>query len=249
MKFTRKIIFFISETGQNIFDFVFPRVCPCCEKTTDKNKIFCDNCFSKITFIQGTICHRCGRKLSLLPSTEKILCTKCLKKRPSYDMARAVFQYSSYSKNSILKFKYGGKIEYAHFFANLMEQAGKDLFKETDLIMPVPMHWKRKLLRGYNQAGILAHLLSKKTNIPYDEKTLIRFKHTQKQENKTLEERNKNVKNAFFVTKPEKIKNKTVLLIDDVFTTGATVNNCAKTLKKAGALAVFVLTIAHTTKD
>lgn len=248
MKFTSKILYFFTETSKNIIDFVFPNICLCCDKSISKDKMFCSDCFSKIPFVQGTICYRCGHKLNLLPSQEKILCTKCLKKRPVYDKARAVFQYNSSSKNSILKFKYTGKIEYSRQFVQLLMQAGKELFPETDIIIPVPMHPKRKLSRGYNQAAVLANLLSKKTKIAYDEKILIRHKHTPKQENKTFEERHKNVKDAFIVKNKRKIKNRTVLLIDDVLTTGATVNNCAKTLKKAGASSVFVLTIAHTDK-
>ncbi|MBO7244122.1 MAG: ComF family protein [Alphaproteobacteria bacterium] len=249
MKITRKFLYFISTTCKNIIDFAFPHVCLCCDNTIEKEKIFCDKCFSKIIFIQGSICYRCGKKVSLLPTEEKILCSNCLKKRPIYDKARAVFQYNAVSKNAILKFKNTGKIEYAHPFVFLLQQAGKDLFLETDLIIPVPMHWKRKLSRGYNQAGILAQILSKKTKIPYNENILIRARHTPKQEKKTKAERIKNVKNAFVVNHPEKIKNKSILIIDDVLTTGATVNNCAKELKKAGARAVFVLTIAQTAHE
>ena len=249
MKITRKFRLFISASVQNLIDFVFPNVCPCCNKSIENYKIFCTACFSKIKFIQGTICYRCGKKLNTNLTEEKTLCANCLKKRPIYDKARSVFEYNLPSKNMILKFKYTGKIEYVYPFVKLMQQAGKDLFKETDVIMPVPMHWKRRLTRGYNQAGLLAQELAKQIKCPYDDTTLTRFKHTKKQENKSLEERNKNVKDAFKITDTNKVKNKTILLIDDVLTTGATVNNCTKTLKKAGAKAVFVLTIAHTTKN
>ena len=249
MKITRKILYFIIESSKNIFDFAFPHICICCDKSIDKEKIFCNECFSKITFMQGTLCYRCGKKLPLLPTNEKTLCANCLKKRPTYDKARSVFQYNAISKNCILKFKNTGKIEYVHQFVALLEQAGKDLFLETDIIMPVPMHWKRKVSRGYNQAGLLGKFLSKKTKIPYNEEILIRFKHTPKQEKKTNKERHKNVKNAFLIKNPEKIKNKKILLIDDVLTTGATMNACAKELKKAGAQAVFVLTLAQTSKE
>lgn len=249
MKITRKILYFILTTYKNAMEFTFPHTCICCDKSIEKEKIFCDDCFSKIPFVEGNLCYRCGRKLNLLPINEKMLCADCLNKRPIYDKARAAFQYNTVSKSCILKFKNTGRMDYKKQFVALLEQAGKDLFPDTDIIMPVPLHWRRKVSRGYNQAGVIGKALSKKIKIPYTDKILIRSRHTPKQEKKTNKERHKNVKNAFMVKKPRKIKNKTVLLIDDVLTTGATVNTCAKELKKAGAQTVFVLTIAHTTRE
>ncbi len=250
MKITSKITSLIFEIGQNIIDFVFPPACPYCDKTIDSHNLFCQECFKKISFIERSICHWCGKPLFLedISQTEKMLCPDCMNKRPVYDLARAVFIYDNFSKISILKFKYADKMEYSYQFVNLMQRAGRDLFDKTDLIIPVPMHWKRRLRRYYNQADVLGKLLAKRVHIPYSSKILFRSRYTSPQENKSFNERKHNVKDAFCVRKNTLIKGKNILLIDDVFTTGATVNNCAKALKKAGAKAVYVLTIAKALK-
>ncbi len=250
MKITREIKFFILSIWQTGIDFIFPQKCPNCDKQIDATQLFCEKCFHQISFIKPPICHRCGLPLSCenYHPNDKILCPDCLKKRPTYDLARAVFVYDSFSKTSILKLKYADKMEYALPFTELMQQAGRDLFEKTDIIMPVPMHWRRKLKRKYNQADLLGNALAKKVKIPYMSNVLVRSRHTETQENKSFQERNRNVKDAFTITQVNKVKNKHILLIDDVFTTGATVNNCAKALKKAGAKAVYVLTIAKVVK-
>lgn len=248
MKITSEFKSFFLSIFKNTLDFVFPSVCPGCDKEINSNQLFCSTCFKQITFIKKPVCHRCGLPLMCEQTDEKMLCSDCLKKRPQYDRARAVFVYDTVSKGCILKLKYADKMEYSKPFVELLYQAGQELFFKTDIIMPVPMHWKRKLKRKYNQADLLARGLATKTALLYSNDNLIRSRHTPIQENKSVSERNKNVKDAFEVKKPEKIKKKSILLIDDVYTTGATVNNCAKALKAAGAKAVYVLTIAKTLK-
>ncbi len=248
MKITSQIGLFLSSITKNVTDFIFPSTCPCCNKTIEPTNLFCGKCFHQISFIKKPFCYRCALPLHVDAPGEKLLCSDCLKKRPIYDLARAVFIYDSVSKSCILKLKYADRMEYAYPLVELLYQAGDELFLKTDIIMPVPMHWRRKLKRKYNQADLLARLLAKKTNLLYSSNNLIRSRFTEVQENKTLIERNKNVKGAFCVKYPQKIQNKSILLIDDVFTTGSTVNNCAKTLKEAGAKAVYVLTVAKTLK-
>ena len=182
--------------------------CPCCDKAIESHQLFCDKCFHQITFIKKPMCYRCGQPLLLEKAKGKVLCPDCLKKRPLYDIARAAFIYDSASKASILKLKYTDRMEYAYPLVELLYQAGCDLFSKTDIIMPVPMHWRRRLKRKYNQADLLGRLLAKKTHILYSSKNLIRSRHTEVQENKTLSERNKNVKDAFCIKKPQEIQNK-----------------------------------------
>lgn len=249
MENTSKIHFFIFSTYKTIINFLFPRTCPNCNKVIENKKLFCDHCFKNMSFISSCVCQWCGRPLYSEFTGEKILCGKCMAKRPTYDMARSVFIYETSSKDSILKFKYADKMEFGKTFVSLMLQAGTPLLQKTDIIMAVPMHWSRRLMRKYNQAEILAKTLGKKTKIPYNPRVLIRTKYTTRQENKNYTERQANVKNVFSVKNKERIKGKRILLIDDVFTTGATVSNCAKTLKKSGAKAVYVLTIAKTIKQ
>lgn len=252
MKITSLFISFLRKTFSNAVCFMFPPQCPYCETIIERTQIMCDSCFRKIRFITGAKCHRCGRPLPLPPSetNEKLLCLSCLQnKRKAYDLARSVFVYDFFSRDAILKLKYADRIDLRHFFVNYMLQAGIDLFDKTDLIIPVPLSKRRRLKRKYNQAGVLGDLLAKRLKKPYSATTLIRIRHTKKQENISRQQRENNVKNAFFVTKPHIVRDKHILLIDDVLTTGSTADACAKTLKKAGAKAVYILTIAQVVKE
>ena len=244
MKITSRLKKILQKSIHDFFDFIFPPQCPYCDKIINRQQILCDECFQKIHFITGSICYRCGRPLPASDTNEKLLCAKCLKKRKAYDMARSVFFYEPFSRFAILKLKNADRTDLRWFFVHFMLHAGRDLFDKTDIIIPVPLYWYRKAKRKYNQSAVLGELLAKKINKQYSESTLIKIRNTHSQEKKSGKERIKNVKDAFDVRKPNLIYGKTVLLIDDVLTTGATAESCAKTLKKHGAKAVYVLTIA-----
>ena len=148
----------------------------------------------------------------------------------------------------ILPFKHTDHLELTPLLTNLLYQAGFDLFKETDLIISVPLHRFRYIKRKYNQADILAKALSKKTTIPYHPHILIRKRATVSQGHMKAAERKRNVAGAFGIKNHSAIKGKNILVIDDVFTTGATLNECTKILLKNGAAKVFVLTLARVVK-
>lgn len=251
MKITSSFIQNLKKIFKSIEYYIFPPQCPYCDKVINGTQILCDDCFNRIRFITGNKCYRCGRPLpQSYPSDDgKLLCPKCMSKRPVYDMIRSVFIYDSFSREAILKLKYAHRSDLRHFFVNYMMRAGLDLFDKSDLIIPVPMYWKRRIRRKYNQATVLAELIAKNTCIPHSAVNLCRIRHTQSQTRKSAKDRQKNIKNAFILKKPEQIKGKSILLIDDVVTTGATVSSCAKLLKKNGAKAVYVLTIAQSIND
>ncbi len=245
MKNTSRFIRFIQKSVQDLIDYVFPPQCPYCDGFIDRSQILCDTCFKKIQFITGTKCYLCGRPLPPTETDEKLLCPMCLNKRKIYDISRSVFIYDSFSRNAILKLKYADRTDLRHFFVNYMLMAGHDIIDKSDIIIPVPLHWRRRLKRKYNQAAVLAELLAQKSGKKYTAKTLVRRRYTHNQNNKSNEERKRNVKNAFDVVNPDTIRDLSVLLIDDVLTTGATAEACAKVLKQNGAKAVYVLTIAQ----
>ena len=251
MKITSSFIQNFKKIFKNIGYYIFPPQCPYCDKIIDGQQILCDECFSRIRFITGNKCYRCGRPLpqSFPDDDGKLLCPKCMSKRPPYDLVRSVFIYDSFSREAILKLKYAHRSDLRHFFVNYMMRAGVDLFDKSDLIMPVPMYWKRRVKRKYNQATVLAELLSKHTKIPHSATNLCRIRHTQTQTRKSAKDRHKNMKNVFILKNPEQVQGKSILLIDDVVTTGATVTGCAKILKKHGAKAVYVLTIAQSINE
>ena len=161
-------------------------------------------------------------------------------------MCRSAVIYDENSKKLILDFKFFDHLENKSLLANWLLLAGKDIFKEgVDLLIPVPLHFSRLLKRKYNQSAVLCDALSKLSHIPANYKALKKTKHTLPQVSCNGKQRLKNVRNAFDVIHPEMVKNKRIVLIDDVFTTGSTLKECARVLKKAGAKSVDALTIAR----
>ena len=174
-------------------------------------------------------------------------CAACLTHPPAYDAARAALVYDDASRPLILKFKHGDRTHAVRSFTPWLARAGADLLDGADLIVPVPLHRWRLIARRYNQAALLGTALSAASGVPHDPRLLIRRRATKSQGHMTAAARAANVRGAFAVAKGQAaaLKDKTVILIDDVYTTGATVEACAKTLKRAGAREVRVLALAR----
>ena len=229
---------------------LLPPRCLKCGKVLSLQNGLCADCFNKIHFISEPMCYRCGRPFASemhLKSGAKHICGSCLKeKRPLFTIRRSAFMYDDESKNLILDFKFKDKTFYAQTLANMMLIAGKDIWAlNPDMILPVPIHRLRLLKRRYNQSAVLVKYLSAKTGIAADYETLDRHENTIPQVQLSGQARRKNLKNAFAVIVPDKIKGKKIVLIDDVETTGSTLNECAKVLKKAGADKIYALTAAR----
>jgi len=171
-------------------------------------------------------------------------CSACRTRPPAFTQAWTLYPYQSPLKEAIGLLKYYGKISLAGPMARLMISSLGSL-PPIDLIMPVPLHSARLREREYNQSLLLAHRLSTHFHIPLTFTTLIRTRQTTPQTALSRKDRLKNLRRSFAVTSPESIKGKTILLVDDVFTTGTTVNECAKTLRKAGSGDVYVVTLAR----
>lgn len=240
----------ISSIKNVILDVLFPPKCIICGKIISQDGCLCFTCWGKIDFITFPYCSCCGVPFSY-EIEEDLICGKCILKKPKYDKAVAVFVYNKYSNDIIHKFKYNDCSYAAKTLSNWMVREGKKLISDTDLIIPVPLHKLRLMTRFYNQAALLAKFISKNTKIKCDFKSLKRVKNTKQQFGLTLKQRAKNVRNAFFIPEQfkENIKGKNILLVDDVMTTGATINACSYVLKKAGAKKVYVLTLGRTVKE
>lgn len=209
-----------------------------------------DNLRRKINFIDNPQCAACGLPFQY-DLGEDALCGNCTVKRPGYDRARAAFIYDDMSRQPILSLKHGGKTHGLTVFAQQLKRAGRELFIDADKLIPVPLHPQRLKARRFNQAALLAKALSPKVNIPFDANSLARIKATTTQGGKTASGRRRNMQGAFQVPQAYlgAVKDKNIILIDDVMTTGATVEACASVLKRAGAARVDVLTLARSVKD
>lgn len=233
-----------------ILDLLLPSFCLACEKPLGSapDLLFCPDCLEKILWIQSPLCPCCGRVYLVAPGGDHH-CGACLASPKHFSRARALFLYEEPLKKVIHRFKYQGKTaclkSFARFADNLphlAEVAG------ADLIMPVPLHPTRLRERGFNQALLLARAL-----FPKDRRIvtslLVRCRPTKPQTSFNGAARRTNLKNSFAVLKPHLLTGKRILLVDDVFTTGTTVNECARVLKKAGAVEVMVLTLARVKED
>ncbi len=228
-----------------LIDVILPPRCLICGKSIHTNNGLCSNCFAKINFISSPYCLHCGRPLPLL-NDEQHYCASCLSGKNDFRLCRSAVKYDEYSKKLILDFKFSDCLENKTLLVNWLFLAGQDIFKEgIDLIIPVPLHYTRLFKRKYNQSAVLASGLSALTGISVNYKSLQKVKHTAPQISCSGRQRLKNVKKAFEVVRAEDIKDKRIVLIDDVFTTGATLGECSKALKKAGAKSVDALTIAR----
>lgn len=233
---------------QDILDFLLPPRCMCCGKIMFDDNGICAECFNKMTFISAPYCAHCG-----LPFTDpaaigkQMLCPQCLQeKKPLFRLQRSAVKYDYFSKKAILALKFMDKTENAKVFAKWLKLAGKDIFSAgVDLLVPVPLYYTRLIKRRYNQSALIVKELSLLTGIKADVRSLAKIKSTKPQARfSNRNSRIKNIKGAFRVKKPENIKDKRVVLIDDVFTTGSTARECAKALLAAGAKSVDVLTVA-----
>lgn len=234
-----------------LINLILPPRCIKCGKILNNRNGLCSDCFNKIQFISAPYCAHCGRPFlneSGLSSGKKQLCGKCLQeKRRLFELQRSAFIYNDESKNLILDFKFRDKTVYAETLANLLFSAGHDIWQEKpDLLLLVPIHQLRLLKRRYNQSALLVKYLAEKSGISADYFSLIRHQNTIPQVQLSGEARRHNLQKAFSVKNPQKLHGKSVVLIDDVETTGSTLNECAKVLKKAGVSKIYALTLART---
>ena len=228
-------------------DVLLPPKCLKCSARVSSAHNICPDCWKDIHFISDPKCVGCGFPFGDELGTDfsalgETYCAACQKSPRHFDRAVSALRYDDDSRVMILGFKHQDKTEYTRYFSKLLRHAGKDFWHDADIIVPVPLHKNRLLSRRYNQSALLSKCLSGMVGIDHRPEALIRVKNTPPQQG-NLNKRSKNVKGAFKVSDHAKIKDKTVILIDDVYTTGATADNCAIALKKAGAKQVFLLTI------
>lgn len=225
---------------------ILPRRCLSCGVPVEGRGTLCADCWPDVQFLSPPFCDACGYPFDYDPGTG-ILCGACTARAPTFGRARAVFVYNDASRGPVLAFKHGDRTDAAPGFARLMVQAASDLLPDADLLVPVPLHRRRLVSRRYNQSALLCIALAADTGLQSVPELLQRTRHTVTQGGLSASARRRNVQGAFKVRQgcANLVRDARVLLIDDVFTTGATVEACSATLLRAGASAVDVLTLAR----
>lgn len=235
----------------NLIDIILPPRCVFTGDHVDAQGTISPQIWASLNFLSDPLCRCCGFPFEFkVASGEEALCAACLKEKPVFTMARSALAYDEASKDFVLGFKHGDRMEAAVPMMPWLKMAGKDFWEQADVIVPVPLHRWRLLRRRYNQAAVMASYLGKSVSKTVCLDGLIRVRATPTQGHLKAKEREKNVRRAFAVNpcRSHMLKGKNIVLIDDVLTTGSTVTECAKELLNAGGSNVYVLTLARVVK-
>lgn len=218
----------------------FPKRCAGCDCIIAPEEYVCKDCNGRIRLLSGSTCMICGKGVK----EGEVYCYDCRRKEHVFIQNTAVFVYSDV-RESLYRFKYGGRAEYAEYYAKMTyEQHGKKIFFwNADAIVPVPLHCLRYRKRGYNQAEEFAKELSELTGIPVVNSALFRVKNTKPSKLLSVPERQNNLKKAF-IFRQNDVKLNTIILVDDIYTTGATLDAAAKACIEGGVARIYTMTIA-----
>ena len=234
---------------RHVVDFALPPRCPACGTIVPEPNLFCLPCWQSLAFLAEPCCARCGLPFDYEEAPEAE-CGRCLAERPPFERLRAAVAYGETARSVALKLKYSGRPGIAETLARFMLRqlpfvAGEA--RDSPLLVPVPLHRWRLWKRGYNQAALIASALSRRSGIPAELDLLCRTRATPPLKGLGRRERALAVRGVFAVPKPlrERLSGRHVILVDDVFTSGATAASCARTLRRAGARSVAVLTWAR----
>jgi ComF family protein len=224
--------------------WLFPPRCLSCRSFLRNRQGLCEACESRWPHISESCCPRCARPFENVTAGSH-LCGDCLLGDFSCEKVQAVGRYVGLLHDLIVRLKYRGEERLGRFLGDKMAQNGVGSLGSWDLVLPIPLHRKRLRERGYNQSFLLARRLARKAQLPVDAFLLKKTRETEVQAGLTREERLKNLKGCFEVTRPEVIRGKRILLVDDVFTTGSTLETAAQALSRAGADCVEALVLAR----
>jgi ComF family protein len=226
-------------------DVALPRLCAACREPVDGEGL-CAACWAKLSFITPPYCERLGIPFPYDPGPG-VISMEAVAAPPTYRRARAAVRFDEISRALVHALKYGDRLDLAPIMGRWMTHAGRELTSEADALVPVPLHWRRQWTRRFNQSALLAEVVAKASGIPVAYSALKRVKATPQQVGLSQVQRATNVQGAFRVPEDGKgaVAERRLILVDDVLTSGATVDACAKALRRAGAASVDVLVFAR----
>lgn len=235
-----------SKTGETLLNILYPRRCPVCHDiAAPRGQRICTKCREKLVPVQGPRCCICSKPLE---DPQEEYCGDCRRIGHHFKKGIGIFPYNPIIQNSLYQLKYGQRQEYGVFYGEFAAlYAQKEIAQwKIEMLIPVPLHRRRQEKRGYNQAEIIARSIGDKLDIPVNIRSLYRRKNTKPQKKLNPSERKNNMKDAFCIRKSgtESVNGKNILLTDDIYTTGATLDAAAQCLRNAGAKEVYFLTIA-----
>ena len=247
----------VKAASASLFSLLFPSDCRICQTplTTIANLPVCEPCLAKIVPLDGILCRVCGEKLfsSYTESDEGALCGMCRRAQPHFRRAVAYGAYEGALRDVVHLFKYDGVRSAGKLLGKLLHEAASAMaLPDSVIVVPVPLWSGKRHARGFNQAEAIARTFLSfhaSSSIQLDTSVLVRTRETASQTGLTRHQRRANVRGAFAVVKPDKVKGRSILVVDDVMTTGTTAGECARVLRRAGAKEVFVATVARATKE
>lgn len=227
-------------------DWILPPTCHSCGELVAEPQTLCADCWSNLTFLGPPCCDACGYPFDYHVA-DRTLCGACARAHPPFARARAALLYDERSRDLVLGYKHADKVEATVLFAKWMWAAGREMLADADVIVPIPLHWTRLFQRRYNQSALLAHGLERLSGVAVCADALVRKRNTPSQGRFGRLGRARNVKGAFAVRAKRRnaLTGMRVVLVDDVYTTGATVRTATEVLKRAGCAEVDVLVLAR----
>lgn len=237
---------------QTLLHAVFPPECLGCGARVEQDFAICGQCWGETPFIFGASCDLCGVALpGQRPDGEALICDACLTIARPWEKGRAVFGYAGMGRKLVLGLKHGDRADIARAAGPWLARAGADLLQDNPLLLPIPLHWRRLAERRFNQSSLLAQALARETGLTCVPDALVRTRFTGTQDGKDRDARFRNLDDAVCVhpRRAEEMRGRSVVLIDDVMTSGATFAAATEACHRAGADRVCVLALARVSKD